>query len=82
MSRRRRDCRLLLLKKVVLGQMIMRSRQVTKARVGCKMGRGAPDELEGVGEAFSCSLEPENVNLGKLYVVESFLNSPGFSCLV
>ena len=54
---RRRDCRLLLLRKVVLGQM-MRGRHVTKVRAGCKMGRGAPDELEGVGEAFSCSLEP------------------------
>ena len=53
----RRDCMLLLLRKVVLGQ-IMRGRHVTKVRAGCKMGRGAPDELEGVGEAFSCSLEP------------------------
>ena len=37
---------------------VRRRRNVTKARAGWKRGRGAPDELEGVGEAFSCSLEP------------------------
>ena len=37
---------------------MMRSRNVRKLRAGCKIRREAPDELEGVGEAFSCSLEP------------------------
>ena len=52
--KRKRDGKLL---DELLDQM-RRRRNVTKARAGWKRGRGAPDELEGVGEAFSCSFEP------------------------
>ena len=52
--KRKRDGKLL---DELLDQM-RRRRNVTKARAGWKLGRGAPDELEGVGEAFSCSFEP------------------------
>ena len=54
--KRRRDGRLL--GELVLLDQMRRRRNVTKARAGCKIGREAPDELEGVGEAFSCSFEP------------------------
>ena len=47
---------------VLLGKM-RRRRIVTKVRAGCEIGSGPPDELEGVGEAFSCSFEPVHKNM-------------------
>ena len=48
------------MRRLLRGQMRRTmSSNVTKVRVGCKIRRGAQDEVVGVGEAFSCSLEPD-----------------------
>ena len=46
-----------------LGELVRVRRNVRKVRGGCKAGRWEPDELEGVGEAFSCSFEPAHTKI-------------------
>ena len=59
--KRRREGRLIG-ELVILGQTMVRG-NVRKVRAGCKAGRGEPDELEGVGEALSCSFEPVHTKI-------------------
>ena len=65
----------------MVGELVRR-RDVTKVRDGGKWRkriREAPEELDGVGDAFSCSFEPDHDK--KCHQGVFLKISPGFSCL-